>query len=130
MGIDSNFILINCIINSQTLSLLCPMGFSLMQCLKMEANHDKISALVDNIAATCGGNMSCSTCMVKISPNWIEPLCSYSPLTAEENIFIDMFLDQNNIDNYQEGEYRLSCQIKIMEEINNLEIYFITDGAY
>ena len=121
---------IHCLIREQNVILHCPIGFSLMQCLKMEDNNEKICQLVDNIAATCGGNMSCSTCMVRISSPWIPIVLNDSILTPEENIFIDMFLDQNSIENYQEGQYRLSCQIKITSALNHLKIIFIMDNYY
>ena len=103
------------------ISLESPEGFTLMQCLKSPENNGKIIAHRDNILGSCGGNMSCSTCIVKVHENFID----YLPFPEDnELMLLDIFLDQQGLP-YSEGIYRLSCQIVLNENINGLKIYLV-----
>jgi ferredoxin len=101
------------------IALYSPHGFTLMQCLRMEENHRKVTAVMENIMASCGGNMSCSTCIVKIHDDFIDRL---EPMEGQEYMLIDIFLDQYGIP-FIEGQYRLSCQIVLTESLNGLKFY-------
>ena len=104
----------------EVLILKAPMGFSLMQILKLPENNEIIEYYRNNILATCGGNMSCSTCVVKIDENYINKI---SPMGEDEWMFLDIFLDQYNLSDPL-NQYRLSCQIIMDESINGLTITF------
>jgi ferredoxin len=108
-------------IKNHQLYLKAPYGFTLMQCLKSFENNEKIIEYQNNILASCGGNMSCSTCVVKIHNDFINQL---NPMTIDEIMFIDIFLDQNNIHGI-DGEYRLSCQIILEDNLNGLKIELV-----
>ena len=87
----------------------------------MPHNNEKIITLRENILASCGGNMSCSSCVVKIEDHWVPRLTDPSD---QEIMFIEIFLDQYDImDNYL--KYRLSCQIILEENLNELCISMI-----
>ena len=96
-------------------------NFSLMQILKNPINNEKIIQYRDNILATCGGNMSCSSCVVKIHDDWVDKLMV---MGEEEMMFIDIFLDQYGI-NDDINKYRLSCQIIFNDALNGLKILLI-----
>lgn len=108
-------------INNNWLPLESPINFSLMQCLKIKENNEKITHWRNNILATCGGNMSCSTCIVQVHEDFID----YLPFPEDnELMLIDIFLDQQGLP-YSEGIYRLSCQIFLNEHLNGLKFYLI-----
>jgi 2Fe-2S ferredoxin len=67
---------------------------------------------VPGIIASCGGSCACATCHVHIDPHW-WPLLSERSL--EEQDMLDSAVDVN--------EYsRLSCQIKVTEELDGLKV--------
>lgn len=119
--LQNRMILIKVFVKGNLLHLTSPIGFSLMQCLKSQENNEKILEFQENILASCGGNMSCSTCVVKIHDDFINQL---TPMGMEEMMFIDIFLDQQNL-TAVDGQYRLSCQIILEEYLNGLTIELI-----
>lgn len=67
---------------------------------------------VPGIVAECGGACSCATCHVYVDPNWREK--TGSPSEMEEDM-LDFAYDVR-------PESRLSCQIKITEELDGLVV--------
>ena len=65
---------------------------------------------VPGIDADCGGACSCATCHVYVDPSWEN-------LTGERNEMEQSMLDF--ADNVQSNS-RLSCQIKVTEELDGL----------
>ena len=65
---------------------------------------------VPGILATCGGSCSCATCHVYVDEMWVNKL---PPPELEENDMLDTAHD------LQENS-RLSCQIKVTEELDGL----------
>ena len=65
---------------------------------------------VPGILATCGGSCSCATCHVYVDESWIDKL---PPAELEEEDMLDTAHD------LQENS-RLSCQIKVTEELDGL----------
>jgi ferredoxin len=114
-------ITVNVNIGDQWLHLSCPQGYTLMQCLKLPENNQQITQLTNNIMANCGGNMSCSTCIVKIHEDFID----YLDFPNEnELMLVDIFLDQEGLP-FSEGQYRLSCQIPLGSHLNGLKVHLI-----
>jgi len=65
---------------------------------------------VPGILATCGGSCSCATCHVYVDDAWFDRL------PAPELEELDMLDTAHDL----EANSRLSCQIKITEEIDGL----------
>ena len=65
---------------------------------------------VPGILATCGGSCSCATCHVYVDESWVDRL---PPPELEEEDMLDTAHD------LQENS-RLSCQIKVTEELDGL----------
>jgi 2Fe-2S ferredoxin len=65
---------------------------------------------VPGILATCGGSCSCATCHVYVDETWFDKL---PPPELEEMDMLDTAHD------LQENS-RLSCQIKVTEELDGL----------
>ncbi|MBS1646568.1 MAG: 2Fe-2S iron-sulfur cluster binding domain-containing protein [Bacteroidetes bacterium] len=84
------------------------MGFSLMEFLK-GSDYD--------ILATCGGMALCATCHVSITKG-LETLGSISD---------DEYAMLDTLPNITEGS-RLSCQIKLKNELNGLTLKIMGDG--
>lgn len=75
----------------------------------MEAIRD---AGVDDLQALCGGCCSCATCHVHVEPAFAESLPTAS---EDENDLLDSSDDRNEFS-------RLSCQVKITEQLEGLRI--------
>jgi 2Fe-2S ferredoxin len=69
-----------------------------------------INSDVPGILATCGGSCSCATCHVYVDDSWVDKL---PPPELEEMDMLDTAHD------LQENS-RLSCQIKVTEELDGL----------
>jgi 2Fe-2S ferredoxin len=69
-----------------------------------------INSDVPGILATCGGSCSCATCHVYVDDSWVDKL---PPPELEEMDMLDTAHD------LQENS-RLSCQIKVTDEIDGL----------
>ncbi len=67
---------------------------------------------VPGILADCGGACSCATCHVFVDPAWVNKL---APKDETETAMLECVLDP-------QPNSRLSCQIKITEELDGLVI--------
>jgi 2Fe-2S ferredoxin len=67
---------------------------------------------VSGIPAECGGNCACATCHVYVDAEWIQRL---SPPGVGETELLEG-LETRRVNS------RLSCQIKISEELDGLEV--------
>jgi 2Fe-2S ferredoxin len=72
---------------------------------------------VPGIVAECGGACSCATCLVHVDPSWAERTGERS---EEEEDMLDFAFDVRPTS-------RLSCQIKVTEELDGL---IVTTPAY
>jgi len=70
-------------------------------------NHD-----IPGILATCGGSCSCATCHVYVREDWFERL------PAVEIEELDMLDTAHDL----KPNSRLSCQIKVTEELDGLTV--------
>ena len=73
-----------------------------------------MEAAIDNgipgIDADCGGSCSCATCHVFVDPAWVEKV---GPPNDNEDAML-------SVSNDRQANSRLSCQIKITDELNGL----------
>ena len=69
-----------------------------------------ISNDIPGIEAECGGACSCATCHVYVDPAWVDATGTRQPIEAD---MIECAMD------VQETS-RLSCQIKVSEELDGL----------
>lgn len=67
---------------------------------------------IDAIEAACGGACSCATCHVVVDTNWVDRL---TPPSATEREMLSAVLGA-------EARSRLSCQIKINEQLEGLTV--------
>jgi ferredoxin, 2Fe-2S len=67
---------------------------------------------IPGIEAECGGACACSTCHVYIEPDWREKVGGPSPM-EEDMLDFAYGLQPNS---------RLSCQIKVSEELDGLVV--------
>jgi 2Fe-2S ferredoxin len=67
---------------------------------------------IPGIEAECGGACACATCHVYIEPEWVEKVGSPSPM---EEDMLDFGYDVRD-------NSRLSCQIKVTEELDGLTV--------
>ena len=65
---------------------------------------------VDEIAAICGGCASCGTCHVYVAEDWLNRL---SPIGSDEDTIL-------SFSDWRRPESRLSCQIKVTDELDGL----------
>ncbi|RDV06308.1 2Fe-2S ferredoxin [Sphingorhabdus pulchriflava] len=79
-------------------------GDSLMELAKAKG--------VDGIVAECGGSMVCGTCHVHVAEQWFDRL---DPASSMEQDILEFVL-------YPDPCARLSCQIKLSEQLDGLEI--------
>jgi ferredoxin, 2Fe-2S len=80
-------------------------GFTLMEAIRDEGNFE--------LAAICGGMMSCSTCHVYVDAAWRDKM---PPLSRDERELLE------ESSHYEEGGSRLSCQIEIKPELAGLKV--------
>lgn len=69
-------------------------------------------ASVPGILAECGGAMSCGTCQVYVQAPWLERL---PPPGPDESAILNLLLNA-------EPESRLSCQIRVEDDLEGLLI--------
>ncbi len=81
-----------------------PLGWSVME--------GAVKNLVPGIDADCGGACACATCHVYVDPAWLEKL---PPKEDMEETMLDFAQDVK-------PNSRLSCQIKVTEELNGLVV--------
>ena len=67
---------------------------------------------VPGIEAECGGACACATCHVYVDPGWVE--ATGSPQPMEEDM-LDFAYDMRDTS-------RLSCQIKLREDLDGLVV--------
>lgn len=67
---------------------------------------------VPGIIASCGGSCACATCHVHVDPAWFARVGERS---AEEQDMLDSAVDVDETS-------RLSCQIKVVEELDGLKV--------
>jgi 2Fe-2S ferredoxin len=82
-----------------------PEGWSVME--------GAINNGIDGIEADCGGCLSCATCHVYVDEAWL------AKLPPREDDELDM-LDCTACE--QKGNSRLSCQIKVTDELDGLVV--------
>jgi 2Fe-2S ferredoxin len=71
---------------------------------------------VPGIVAECGGACSCATCHVYVDPDWADVVGGPSPM---EEDMLDFAFDVRETS-------RLSCQIKVRDEIDGLVVHVPT----
>jgi len=74
---------------------------------------ENIRDLDNSVDAICGGLCSCATCHVFVDPAWAAKL---PPRSSAE---IELLSDLSTFD---EGRSRLSCQITVSEELDDLAL--------
>ena len=67
---------------------------------------------VPGIIASCGGSCACATCHVHVDQAWFPRL---SQRSIEEQDMLDSAIDVDETS-------RLSCQIKVVEELDGLKV--------
>lgn len=93
-----------------TLDAPTEMGLSLMEFLKA-SEYD--------ILATCGGLALCATCHVEV----VSGFENLPEISNDEYAMLDTL---TNIT----PNSRLSCQLRISEELNNITVKIVGDGVY
>ncbi len=93
-----------------TLDAPTEMGLSLMEFLKA-SEYD--------ILATCGGLALCATCHVEVVSGFEQ----LPEISNDEYAMLDTL---TNIT----PNSRLSCQLRISEELNNITVKIVGDGVY
>jgi 2Fe-2S ferredoxin len=68
---------------------------------------------IGGIVAECGGSCTCATCLVHVDEAWLEKTGGPSP---EENDMLDSAFEVKPTS-------RLSCQIKVTDELDGLVVY-------
>lgn len=71
-----------------------------------------VDNLIDGIVGECGGSCSCATCHVYVAEPWASRL---PPPDAMEKDMIECVLEPRD-------NSRLSCQIKVTDELDGLEV--------
>jgi 2Fe-2S ferredoxin len=79
-------------------------GFTLMEAIRDEGKFD--------LAAICGGMLSCSTCHVYVDPEWTAKMPAISRDERE-------LLEESS---HYESNSRLSCQIEMKPELTGLRV--------
>ena len=79
-------------------------GFTLMEAIRDENKFE--------LAAICGGMMSCSTCHVYLEQAWLDRLPPQDP--DEKQLLEDSAYNQPNS--------RLSCQIDVTAEMEGMKV--------
>lgn len=90
--------------NGTTHSLEAENGMTLMEVALKNA--------VPGVDADCGGACACATCHVYVDPEWMEKT---GELSETEEDMLDFAFDVRE-------NSRLSCQIKISDELNGLVV--------
>jgi 2Fe-2S ferredoxin len=80
-----------------------PAGVSVMQAA---LNHK-----VEGILGECGGNCMCATCHVYVEPSFLSRI---PPVTSNEKFMLSIAAEG------PESNSRLSCQIKMTEELDGI----------
>ncbi|MCF4098851.1 2Fe-2S iron-sulfur cluster-binding protein [Maritalea mediterranea] len=81
--------------------------------------ENAIRNAVPGIVAECGGACTCATCHVYVDPEWIS--VTGGPSMMEEDM-LDFAFDVND-------RSRLSCQIKVSDELDGLVVHVPEEQA-
>ena len=92
--------------NNEKVCVEVPEGTTLMQAAR--------EAKLREIPADCGGNCACATCHIHLTNAWSHLL------PIKQNGLEQSLLEYER--GYIEGVSRLSCQIKLTKELNNLTV--------
>ena len=92
--------------NNEKVCVEVPEGTTLMQAAR--------EAKLREIPADCGGNCACATCHIHLTNAWSHLL------PIKQNSIEQSLLEYE--EGYIEGVSRLSCQIKLTKELNNLTV--------
>ena len=84
-------------------------GASLMEAAKFYSKID-----IPEIPADCGGSCACATCHIYLSNAWTHIL------PIKQNSLEQSLLEYEP--GYKEGVSRLSCQIQLTKDLNNLTV--------
>ncbi len=83
----------------------------------IRTNNDKVCVEVEEgkeIPADCGGNCACATCHIYLTNAWAHIL------PIKQNGLEQSLLEYEK--GYIEGVSRLSCQIQLTKELDNLTV--------
>ncbi len=92
--------------NNEKVCVEVPEGTTLMQAAR--------EAKLREIPADCGGNCACATCHIHLTNAWSHLL------PIKQNGLEQSLLEYEK--GYIEGVSRLSCQIKLTKELDNLTV--------
>jgi 2Fe-2S ferredoxin len=70
------------------------------------------------VTAICGGLCSCATCHIFIKPEWVSRLPE--PQGDERELLVEL-------QHYEPGVSRLSCQVEFTESLDGLELTVAPD---
>lgn len=71
-----------------------------------------VDNMIDGIVGECGGSCSCATCHVYVKEDWVDRLPPAQPM---EQDMLECVLEPR-------PNSRLSCQIKLTDELDGLEV--------
>ena len=97
---------VNFIRDDETLSVDMPVGRTIMEAAKELG--------LPEIPANCGGCQACGTCHVHVDDVW------YKKIPIVENSLEQSLLEYEP--DYIEGKSRLSCQIQLNDELDNVTV--------
>ena len=92
-------------------TLECRDGLSLMENIRAHG--------LDELAALCGGNMSCGTCHVLVAPESLERLPAMS---VDEGYLLEL-------SPHREASSRLSCQVTVTQALAGLAVRIAPEDA-
>jgi len=72
-----------------------------------------VDNMIDSILAECGGACACATCHCYVDEAWVEKTGEASDIEKE---LLEAVMDQRD-------NSRLSCQIKVTEEMDGLVVH-------
>ena len=72
---------------------------------------DAAQSVGEPLEGTCGGELACGTCHVRVTPEWLDRL---PPPSAEEEDLLDLLPDAGRTS-------RLSCQLVLTPALDGLE---------
>ena len=70
------------------------------------------------VTAICGGLCSCATCHIFVAPAWMDRLPA--PQSDEKELLVEL-------QHYDSGTSRLSCQVEFSEALDGLELKIAPD---
>ena len=74
---------------------------------------------IPDIEAICGGSCACATCHVYVSPAFFDQL---PPVSEDELVLLE------GSEHYRAEASRLSCQIRLSEALDGLELSIAPEG--